>query len=85
MIRIQAQEGQESVTGDVVLAVEAALQDVDPSLTFTSVESVGPKVSGELIQTAIIAVAAALAAALPALRLARTPPGALLRVFADER
>ncbi|RED14362.1 ABC transporter permease [Pontivivens insulae] len=30
-------------------------------------------------------VAAALAAALPALRLARTPPGALLRVFADER
>ena len=64
MIRIQAQEGQESVAGDVIVAVEAALQDLDPSLTFTSVESVGPKVSGELIQTAIIAVAAALAAIL---------------------
>ena len=64
MVRIQAQEGQESVTGDVVLAVEAALQNVDPSLTFTSVESVGPKVSGELIQTALIAVFAALGAIL---------------------
>ncbi len=64
MIRIQAQEGQESVAGDVIGEVLAALQSVDSSLTFTSVESVGPKVSGELIRTAIIAVAAALAAIL---------------------
>ena len=64
MIRIQAQEGQESVAGDVIGQVLAALQVVDPSLKFTSVESVGPKVSGELIKTAIIAVAAALGAIL---------------------
>ena len=32
--------------------MEAALQGVDPSITFPSVESVGPKVSGELITTA---------------------------------
>ncbi len=64
MIRIQAQEGQESVTGDVIVEVEAALKALDPTLTFTSVESVGPKVSGELIQTAIIAVLAALGAIL---------------------
>lgn len=64
LIRIQAQEGQESVTGEVVDRAEAALQAVDPSLTFTSVESVGPKVSGELVQTALLAIAAAMAAIL---------------------
>jgi preprotein translocase subunit SecF len=45
MIRIQAQEGQESVSPDVIASVEAALQTVDPAISFTSVESVGPKVS----------------------------------------
>ncbi len=62
MIRIQAQEGQESVSAETVLAVEEALQAVDPSITFAAVESVGPKVSGELIQSAIIAVLVALLA-----------------------
>jgi preprotein translocase subunit SecF len=64
MVRIQAQEGQESVSPDVIAAVEAALQTVDPAISFTSVESVGPKVSGELIRTAIIAVLAAMGAIL---------------------
>ncbi|MFO7771080.1 MAG: protein translocase subunit SecD [Roseovarius gahaiensis] len=64
MIRIQAQEGQESVSADVIAEVETALQAVAPDLEFTSVESVGPKVSGELIQTAMIAVALAIAAVL---------------------
>jgi protein-export membrane protein, SecD/SecF family len=62
MIRIQAQEGQESVSAATINEVEAALQEIDPSIGFTSVESVGPKVSGELVQTAIIAVALSLAA-----------------------
>ncbi|SMY09080.1 protein translocase subunit SecF [Flavimaricola marinus] len=62
MIRIQAQEGEEAVAGETVLAVEAALQTVDPSITFPAVESVGPKVSGELIQSAILAVVGALVA-----------------------
>ncbi len=64
MIRIQAQEGQESVTNDTIIAVEAALKAVDSTLVFTATESVGPKVSGELIQTAAIAVALAVAAIL---------------------
>ena len=64
MIRIQAQEGQEAVTGEVVDAVEAALLAVDPTLSFPSVESVGPKVSGELIQSAVISVLLAIAAVL---------------------
>ncbi|MBF9047656.1 protein translocase subunit SecF [Rhodobacterales bacterium LSUCC0031] len=64
MIRIQAQDGAEAVTPAVIAAVEAALAAVVPDITFPSVESVGPKVSGELIQTAIIAVLAALGAIL---------------------
>jgi preprotein translocase subunit SecF len=64
MIRIQAQEGAESVTPDVIASVEAALAAVDDSLRFTSVESVGPKVSGELILAAILAVGGATAAIL---------------------
>ncbi|MDF0601485.1 protein translocase subunit SecF [Psychromarinibacter sp. C21-152] len=63
-VRIQAQEGEESVTAETVAEVEAALQEVDPTITFPSVESVGPKVSGELIQTAIIAVLLAIGAVL---------------------
>ena len=64
MIRIPAQDGQESVTADVTRQVEAALQQVVPDLTFTSVDSVGPKVSGELIWTAALAVVLAIAAVL---------------------
>lgn len=64
MIRIQAQDGQESVTGDVVSQIETALRTVDETMTFPSVESVGPKVSGELIQSAVLAVVLAIAAVL---------------------
>ncbi|MFO6464460.1 protein translocase subunit SecF [Jannaschia sp. KMU-145] len=63
-VRIQAQDGAESVTPATIAAVEAALQGVDPSITFPSVESVGPKVSGELITTALLAVGASLVAIL---------------------
>jgi preprotein translocase subunit SecF len=64
MIRIQAQDGAEAVTPATIAAVEAALVAMVPDISFPSVESVGPKVSGELIQTAIIAVLASLAAIL---------------------
>jgi preprotein translocase subunit SecD len=64
MIRIQAQEGSESVSPEVIAEVESALQSVVPGIAFTSVESVGPKVSGELIQAAIIAIALAITAVL---------------------
>ncbi|MAC72103.1 MAG: protein translocase subunit SecF [Marinovum sp.] len=64
MIRIQAQEGQEAVSAKTTNAALSVLQDVAPDIAFVSVESVGPKVSGELIQKAIIAVVLAIAAVL---------------------
>ena len=63
-ISIQAQEGQESVSAEMIIAVEAALVAVAPTITFPSVESVGPTVSGELVQTAVLAVVLAIAAVL---------------------
>ncbi|GIT90902.1 protein translocase subunit SecF [Jannaschia pagri] len=63
-VRIQAQDGTGSVSPEVISLVQGALTALDPSLTFASVESVGPKVSGELITTAIIALAAAIGAML---------------------
>jgi preprotein translocase SecF subunit len=58
MIRIEAQEGAEAVTPETISVIEAALVAVDPAITFPSVESVGPKVSSELIWSALLAVAA---------------------------
>ncbi len=64
MVRIQAQDGEEAVSTEVIASVEAALVEVRPDIKFVSVESVGPKVSGELIQTAAIAVVLAIGAVL---------------------
>ncbi|MGB2202104.1 MAG: protein translocase subunit SecF [Pseudooceanicola atlanticus] len=64
MVRIQAQDGEESVSAQMIADVEGALQAVVPDIQFVSVESVGPKVSGELIQTAVIAVLLAIFAVL---------------------
>jgi len=65
-IRIEAQQGSESVTKDMLERVEAALVAADPGFVtpFPSVESVGPKVSGELIWTAVWAVVLAIGAVL---------------------
>ena len=63
-VSIQAQEGEESVTNETISTVQGALQEIDPQVSFPSVESVGPTVSGELIQTAAIAVLLAIAAVL---------------------
>ena len=64
MIRIQAQDGQEAISSDIVDRALGALGTVAPDIQFMSVESVGPKVSGELIQTAAIAVVLAIGAVL---------------------
>jgi preprotein translocase subunit SecF len=64
MIRIQAQEGQEAISSDIVDRALETLRTVAPDIEFMSVESVGPKVSGELIQTAAIAVVLAIGAVL---------------------
>jgi preprotein translocase subunit SecF len=58
MVRLSAREGDESVTPETIAEVEAALKAVDPSITFPAVESVGPKVSQELITSALLAVLA---------------------------
>jgi preprotein translocase subunit SecF len=64
MVRIQLQEGQEAISPEVIEEIKAALTGVAPNISFTSVESVGPKVSGELISTAVLAVVLAIAAVL---------------------
>lgn len=63
-VRIEAQEGDEAVSVETVRMVEEALRTIDPEMQFPLVESVGPKVSGELIQKAVLAVVAAIAAVL---------------------
>ncbi|KZY03369.1 MULTISPECIES: protein translocase subunit SecF [unclassified Sulfitobacter] len=64
MLRIQSQDDEEAATAETIAAIEAALTEVRPDIKFTSVESVGPKVSGELILDAVLAVTGALAAIL---------------------
>lgn len=55
-IRIGQQKGDEAATIQTIGLVKEALRTIDADMKFPSVESVGPKVSGELIQTAILAV-----------------------------
>lgn len=57
-VRIQAQDGEEAITPEIIASIEAALLAVDPAITFPSVESVGPKVSSELIWAAFMAILA---------------------------
>jgi len=65
MVRFEAQgEGDAAAAAETIARVEAALQSVDGDLRFTSVSSVGPKVSGELVRTAVLAVVAAIGAVL---------------------
>lgn len=64
MVRVQAQEADEAVSVQMVTDIDAALRALDPVIVFSSVSSVGPTVSGELIQGAVIAVLLALVAVL---------------------
>jgi preprotein translocase subunit SecF len=59
LIRIAPLEGVEAITPEVIAEVEAALKTVDAAVTFPSVESVGPKVSSELVTSAVLAMVAA--------------------------
>ncbi len=63
-IRIEAQDGDEAVTTSTIANIKSVLQAYEPSIEFAAVESVGPKVSGELVWTAIEAVIAAIMAVL---------------------
>ena len=64
MIRIQAQDGDEAITPEQMVSIEEALKAADGAVKIVSTESVGPKVSGELIWTAIWSVLAATGAIL---------------------
>jgi preprotein translocase subunit SecF len=57
MIRISSVEADQAVTPEELTSVKAALTKLDPQIKFVSEETVGPKVSGELVKTSIIAVA----------------------------
>lgn len=59
MVRIGATNETGSVTPEELTRIEDALRAVDPQVTFPAVESIGPKVSAELIWTAVQAVGAA--------------------------
>lgn len=56
-IRVSSTETASEVNPDAVLAVKAALKAHDPAIQFVAEDSVGPKVSGELVKTSVIAVA----------------------------
>ena len=60
LVRIKVQGGDEAVTKETLELVQEALRVVDADMQFPLVESVGPKVSGELIQKAVLAVLAAI-------------------------
>lgn len=61
-VRIQAQGDAESIQPETLASMQAALTAIDPAVQFASVESVGPKVSGELIRSAILSVVGAIGA-----------------------
>jgi preprotein translocase subunit SecF len=56
-IRVSSAEADEAVSEEAVGSVKAALTKLDAGIKFPSVETVGPKVSGELVKTSVIAVA----------------------------
>jgi preprotein translocase subunit SecF len=56
MIRISSADKGEAVSPEALEAVKAALTVAEPGIKFVSEETVGPKVSGELIYTSIMAV-----------------------------
>lgn len=64
LIRIEQQDGEAAIQNEAVQTVVAALQERFEGLTILSTESVGAKVSGELVQAGILAVGLAVAAVL---------------------
>ena len=65
LIRVEQQEGGDSVQQNVVEVVKESLNNnITTSISYRRTEVVGPKVSGELIQSGIIAILAAVFAML---------------------
>tara|TARA_B100001094_G_C18103199_1_gene756943 strand:+ start:321 stop:1052 length:732 start_codon:yes stop_codon:yes gene_type:complete len=64
LIKIEQQPGNQSVQNDMIIKVKSALIAEFPECIFQQTESVGSKVSGELVQKAIWAVLFAVASVL---------------------
>ncbi len=56
LIRVQRQDGGEAAQTKAVDAVKHAVLKLDPAVKFDKVDVVGPKVSGELAQSGVLAV-----------------------------
>jgi SecD/SecF fusion protein len=56
LIRVQRQDGGEQAQTRAVDAVKQAVQKLDPAVKFDKTDVVGPKVSGELAQSGVMAV-----------------------------
>lgn len=56
LIRVQRQDGGEAAQTAAVDKVKAAVQTLDPGVKFDRTDVVGPKVSGELAQSGVMAV-----------------------------
>lgn len=64
LIRIERQDGDSNAQKDAVTAVKAVLDAEFPGINYRREEFVGPKVSGELVESALIAVLTAVVAML---------------------
>ncbi|MXU65633.1 protein translocase subunit SecF [Oceanomicrobium pacificus] len=64
LIRIDQSDGDPAIQNDKIVAVKDALTAEIPEITFLSTESVGAKVSGELVKSGFLAIALAVAAIL---------------------
>ncbi len=64
MIRIEQTDNDPAIQNEAIVAVKNALTGGFPGIKFLSTDSVGAKVSGELIQAGVIAVVLAVAAVL---------------------
>ncbi|WP_416897949.1 MAG: protein translocase subunit SecF [Minwuia sp.] len=64
LIRVERQEGEAPAQQAAVDAVKKALEADNPGISYRRVEFVGPKVSGELVESALLAVATAVVAML---------------------
>jgi preprotein translocase SecF subunit len=64
LIRVERQPGEAEAQETAIDKVKAALEPTNPGISYRRVEFVGPKVSGELVEAAVLAVLTAVVAML---------------------
>ncbi|PJK29619.1 protein translocase subunit SecF [Minwuia thermotolerans] len=64
LIRVERQPGEAEAQEAAIDTVKAALEPTNPGISYRRVEFVGPKVSGELVEAAVLAVLTAVVAML---------------------